>query len=76
MKISKGMNEEESKNPKYVKEKEMQQLVDDNNFQQERKNMFQQEHRLGVEIEKLRMLIMKFPQKIHTKVRNIVINRV
>ena len=70
------MNEEESKNLKYVKEKEMQQLVDDNNFQQERKNMFQQEHRLGVEIEKLRMLIMKFPQKMHTKVRNIVINRV
>ena len=70
------MNEEESKNPKYVKEKEMQQLVDDNNFQQERKNMFQQEHKLGVEIEKLRTLIMKVPQKRHTKVTNIVINRV
>jgi hypothetical protein len=39
--ISKGMNEEESKNPEDIKEKEMQQLVDNNNinFQQERRRL-------------------------------------
>ena len=74
--ISKGMNDKESKNPKYIKEKEMQQPVDDNKLQQVSKKMCQQEDKLGIETEKLRMLIMKVPQKRHTKVTNIVINRV
>jgi hypothetical protein len=76
--ISKGMNEEESKNPEDIKEKEMHQPVYNNNinFQQESRRMCQQEDELEIEIEKLRMLMMKVNQRRNIEVNKSICNRV